>query len=431
MNILNVNTNDISDGAAHAVYRIHKGLQNIGISSKMLVQYKTSDDKSVIGPSNRLKRGFALLRPSIDSAITHLFACGSRATFHAAWLPLSDVPSHVDSMSPDVVHLHWICDGMLPVEKLKQINKPIVWTLHDMWAFTGGCHYNDGCERFLNACGNCPQLVRNGKNDLSRFVFNRKKRAWSQLDITIVTPAAWLAECAKESTLLKGRRIEIIHNGLDLNLFKPVDKTTARKIWNLPSNKKLILFGAIRAARDRRKGFDLFYKSLKKLTAKWSGKAELVVFGASEPKNPPDFGLPVHYLGHLHDDVSLSILYAAADVMATPSRQDNLPNTVVESLACGTPVVAFNIGGMPDMIEHQINGYLAKPFDVSDHAAGIDWVLSDEKRYKELCLKARGIAMTRFDIKKIAKQYASLYEDVINTSHLKKCRLRQRQVAGR
>jgi len=413
MNILNVNTNDISDGAAHAVYRIHKGLLNIGISSKMLVQYKASDDKSVIGPNNRLKRGFALLRPTFDSAITYLFACGSKTTFHTAWFPLSDVPSQIDSMSPDVVHLHWICDGMLPIEKLKRINKPIVWTLHDMWAFTGGCHYDDGCERFLKACGNCPKLVRNGKNDLSRSVFKRKKKAWSQLDITIVTPSNWLAECAKESSLFKGRQIEIIPNGLDLNLFKPIDKTTARKIWNLPNSKKLILFGAIRATRDHRKGFDLFYQGLKHLTAKWSGKAELVVFGASEPENPPDFGLPVHYLGHLHDDVSLSLLYAAADVMVTPSRQDNLPNTVVESLACGTPVVAFNIGGMSDMIEHQINGYLAKPFDVSDHAAGINWVLSDENRYKELCLKARRTAVTQFDIKKIAKQYAALYKDVI------------------
>lgn len=149
------------------------------------------------------------------------------------------------------------------------------------------------------------------------------------------------------------------------------------------------------------------------MAVKWSGKAELIVFGASEPESPPDFGLPVHYLGYLHDDVGIALLYAAADVMIAPSRQDNLPNTVVEPLSCGTPVVAFDIGGMPDMIEHQINGYLAKPFDNSDLAAGIDWVLSDESRHKELCVKAREKAVACFDIETIARQYAELYREVL------------------
>ena len=312
MNILNVNTHDISGGAARAVYRIHKGLQEIGISSKMLVQSKTSDDKSVIGPGNKLKRGLVPLRPILDSAYKQLFSGGSKTIFSPAWLPFSGIPSQTDSISPDIVHLHWICEGMLRIEQLKRFNKPIVWTLHDMWPFTGGCHYSNGCELFKQACGNCPQLNRSSKNDLSRSVLTRKKKAWSELDITIVTPSNWLAGCAKESSLFSGRRIEVIHNGLNLDLFKPINKTTARKIWNLPNSKKLILFGAMRAASDHRKGFDLLYKSLKQLTAKWSGKAELVVFGSSEPENPPDFGLPVHYLGQLHDDVSFSFLYSAA-----------------------------------------------------------------------------------------------------------------------
>jgi glycosyltransferase involved in cell wall biosynthesis len=200
---------------------------------------------------------------------------------------------------------------------------------------------------------------------------------------------------------------------LDLNLFKPVDKATAHREWGLPIAKRLILFGAMSPTSDHRKGFDFLYKSLKQLNAKWAGKAELVVFGSNKPENSPDFGLPVHYLGYLQDDVKLSLLYSEVDIMVVPSRQDNLPNTVVESLACGTPVVAFNIGGMSDMIDHKINGYLAKPFDISDLSAGIDWVISDEKRHKYLRIKARDKAMLCFDIKKTARQYASLYEDVI------------------
>ena len=283
-----------------------------------------------------------------------------------------------------------------------------------MWAFTGGCHYNDGCERFQQACGSCPQLDRSGKYDLSHYVLKRKKKAFNQLHITIVTPSKWLAECAKTSSLFKGQRIEIIHNGLNLNLFKPVDKTQARRIWNLPINKKLILFGAMKATVDYRKGFDLIHEALKQLTDRWTGKAELVIFGSSEPENPPNLGLPVHYLGLLHDDVSLALIYSAADITVVPSRQDNLSNIVVESLACGTPAVAFDIGGMSDMIVHKVNGYLAKPFDTSDLASGIDWVISNDKRHKDLCIKARDKAVGCFDIEKTARKYAILYENVLS-----------------
>ena len=177
MKILQVNTSDISGGAARAAYRIHKGLQGSGgINSRMLVQDKLSDDKTVIGPDSKIKKGFAKLRPTLDSAVKKMFAGGSKTIFSPAWLPFSDIPSQIKSIAPDIIHLHWICGGMLRIEELKQINKPIIWTLHDMWAFTGGCHYSDGCDRFQQNCGNCPQLDRSGKNDLSRSILRRKKK---------------------------------------------------------------------------------------------------------------------------------------------------------------------------------------------------------------------------------------------------------------
>ncbi len=166
------------------------------------------------------------------------------------------------------------------------------------------------------------------------------------------------------------------------------------------------------ATSEYRKGFDLLYECLKQLFAKWSDKAELIVFGSSEPENPPDFGLLVHYLGHLHDDVSLALLYSAADVMVVPSLQEAFGQTASESLACGTPVVMFGATGLLDIVDHQINGYLAKPYDTSDLAAGINWILSDENRHKELCIKAREKAVVCFDIEKVAKQYAELYGGV-------------------
>ena len=413
MKSLLINASDISGGAARAANRLHKGLQGIGMDSKMLVQTKLSDDRTVIAPDTTVKKGLALLRPTFDSAITKIFSGDSKTVFSIACMPFSNIPSQIKAIAPDVVHLHWIYDGMLRIEDLKRIHKPIIWTLHDMCAFTGGCHYSDDCKLFQVNCGNCPQLNRSRKNDISRSILRRKKDAWNGLDITIVTPSKWLAECAKKSSLFKNWRIEVIHNGLDLHLFKPINKRTACEIWDLPKNKNLILFGAMSATTNHKKGFDLLYEGLKQLSAQWSDEAELIIFGASQPENPPDFGLPVHYLGYLHDDISLSLLYAAVDVMVVPSRQDNLPNTVVESLACGTPVVAFHIGGMPDMITHQINGYLAKSFDVSDLAAGINWVLSDRNRYKALCIKAREKAAACFDIKEVAIQYADLYKSIL------------------
>ncbi|MDF1593149.1 MAG: glycosyltransferase family 4 protein [Desulfobacterales bacterium] len=416
MKILHINSHDLQGGAARAVYRIHNGLSRQGISSSMLVQFKSGDDINVAGPVNNISKGISFLRPIVDGLSVKLLSGVSKSVFSPALLPFSVIPKQIDSSSPDIVHLHWICDGMLRIENLKKIKCPIVWTLHDMWAFTGGCHYSGGCENFKTACGNCPQLFRGGKNDLSKSVLKRKLEAWKDIAITIVTPSTWLAACAGESRLFRNRRIEVIHNGLDLNLFKPIKKRAAREIWNFPQNKKLILFGMDRSAngiRNYSKGSDLLFEGIKGLPSCLSKNVELIVFGSGKPLNPPDFGLPVHYTGYVQDEISMTLLYNAADLMLVPSREDNLPNTVVESLACGTPVTAFHIGGMPDMIEHKNNGYLAKPFDTFDLASGIEWVLSDDARYRKLCTTARKIAVASFDVKDISRQYADLYGSIL------------------
>jgi glycosyltransferase involved in cell wall biosynthesis len=411
MKILQINTSDIQGGAARAAYRIHKGLQAAGIQSHMLVQSKKSDDNSVIGPSNKFNKVLSLLRPTLDASVVKLRAKGSKTIFYPAWLPYSGISSQIDALSPDIVHLQWICGGMLRIEEIKKIKKPLVWTLQDMWAFTGGCHYSDTCERFQQCCGECPQLKRKGKNDLSHAIFKRKEKAWHDINLTIVTISQWLADCARKSSLFAQKRIEVIPNGLDTDHYQVIDKALARQIWHLPQNRKLILFGAISATKDPRKGFHFIQSALQQLP--WRGKAELVVFGAIEPENPPDLGLPIHYLGHLHDDVSLALLYSAADVMLVPSKQEAFGQTASESMSCGTPVVAFGATGLLDIVDHKQNGYLAQPFESNDLARGIEWVLADEERYKQLCHAAREKAVTHFDIKKVAKQYVDLYQSLL------------------
>jgi glycosyltransferase involved in cell wall biosynthesis len=426
MKILHLNTSDTSGGAARAAYRIHKGLQGLGIDSKMLVQTMSGDDKTVIGPVTKAKKGLALLRPTLDSSVKKLFPGESKTFFSPAWLPFSDIPSQIKSIAPDIVHLHWICDGMLRIEKLKRINKPIIWTLHDMWAFTGGCHYNEKCDRYKNECGCCFQLESKKKKDISHWVWKRKKKAWENIDLTIVTPSKWLARCATKSSLFKNRRIEVINNGINLQQYKTINHFMARKILNLPKDKILILFGAMSATTDKRKGFHLLHKAMNKFNSfPLASHTKLVIFGSSKPYKESDFGLETIYLGQLHDDISLALLYAASDVFICPSIQDNLPNTIVESLSCGTPCVAFDIGGMPDMIDHKINGYLARPFDPEDFAMGIDFVISggqnlklehmDNHKIQDMKTMARKKAVNNFCIKKVAIQYSNLYKDIINT----------------
>jgi glycosyltransferase involved in cell wall biosynthesis len=412
MKILIVNTFDILGGAARAAYRLHRSLLSAGIDSKMLVQTKKSDDYTVIPVygSSKIGKVFSLIRPTLDQIPLNFYKNRIKTPFSPAWLPFSKVIEKINEINPDVVHLHWIAGSMIKIEDLAKINKPIIWTLHDNWAFTGGCHIKWSCERYTNSCGACPVLGSNKEYDLSKKGWIRKNKVFKKINMVIVSPSKWLYDCSKKSSLLKDKMHKVIPNPIDVDLFKPVDKSISRKIWNLSQDKKLIAFGAVSATSDINKGFKELSEALYKIADKKN--IELVVFGSSEPKNPPDFGFKTHYLGHLHDDISLTILYNAVDVVVVPSLQENLSNTIMESLACGTPVVAFNVGGNSDMIEHLKNGYLAKPFDIDDLRNGIEWVLNTPN-YNELCKNAREKVLREFDSMIIAKKYIELYEEVL------------------
>jgi glycosyltransferase involved in cell wall biosynthesis len=407
-----ISTNDISGGAARATYRLHQGLQNIGVSSQILVSNKDSDDHTVVGSASKLGKGIGKLKPTLDSLPLQIYPQRDRSTYSVQWLP-DNLAAQVAQTNPDVINLHWINGGYLKIETIAKFKKPIIWTLHDMWAFTGGCHYNGDCMNYTNSCGACPQLHSNKEKDLSRWIWQRKAKAWQDLNLTIVTPSHWLAKCAASSSLLKDVRIEVIPNGINTEQYKPIKKSVARSILGLPEDKQLILFGAMSATSDPRKGFNLLQSALKNLSQSgWGERVELVVFGASQHKNPTELGFKSHYLGRLNDDISLSLVYAAADVFLAPSVQDNLPNTVMESLACGTPCVAFDIGGMCDMIEHQKNGYLAKPFDVDDLARGIAWVLEDKERLQKLGVNSREKVENNFSLEIQAQNYLDIYKNI-------------------
>jgi glycosyltransferase involved in cell wall biosynthesis len=329
-------------------------------------------------------------------------------------VPNFSVSRHAVELERDILHLFWINAAFIRIEALKSFKQPIVWTFHDMWPFTGGCHYDAECGKFRNACGACPVLKSDKERDLSRSVWERKQESWKDIPITVVATSHWIANMAKQSSLFRDKRVEVLPNPIDTERYKAVDKRMARHAWGLPQDKNLVLFSAFRATADKRKGNQFLLPALELLAqAGWRENTELMVVGVTQPEEDVDLGMKIHYMGYLNDEISQVLLYSAADVTVAPSMQENLSNAVMESLSCGTPVVAFNIGGMPDMIDHQKSGYLAEPFEADDLARGIAWVLEDSERHTALGAHARQQVEHRYSMKTVACQYRDLYEDLL------------------
>lgn len=414
MRVLIANNSDSTGGAARAAYRLHSELRKIGLDSQMLVQDKKTDDPTVTNHATGLTK--LLVKGCAWAQCLPLLSYPHRdkVWWDVNWLS-NRIAQRIKGLLPDLVHLHWIGDGFLSIENIARINAPIVWTLHDMWAFTGGCHYDKDCGRYHESCGTCPQLKSNRLKDASRWVWKRKDKAWRDVALTIVTPSRWLAKCALASSLLRNRRIEVIPNGLDLNRFRMIEKSIARDILGLPKDKHLILFGAMDSTSDTRKGFHHLQSALQHLAKDgWANRAQCVIFGSSQPAQPVDLGLPANYLGCFYDEVSLALIYSAADVFVAPSTQDNLPNTVMEASACATPSVAFNIGGLADLIEHEHTGYLARPFETDDLAHGLSWLLSDGQRLRFCGKQAREKVEGEFEASFIARRHQALYEELLS-----------------
>lgn len=408
INVLHLSSSDIDNGGARAAYRLNQGLQSLGCSSKMLVRAKFSSDSTILAEKSLLTK----LGPT-SSDLPLRFYPNHTGMFSSQWFP-DALARRTRQFNPDIVNLHWVNNGYLKIETIARLTQPLVWTLHDLWPFTGGCHYNQDCDRYQTSCGDCPQLASHRDADLSRWVWNRKSHAWKQANLTIVATSTWMADCARASSLFRDRRIEVIPLGLDTDKYKPSNQRFARELLNLPADKQLILFGAIGGTSDQRKGFHLLLPALQQLReAGWSDRIELVIFGANAPKDPADLGFKTHYVGRLNDDISLALAYSAADVMIVPSVQEAFGQTASESLACGTPVVAFNATGLRDVVDHHQNGYLATPFEVADLARGIMWVLEDQERHQKLQFHARQKSLREFTLTTQASRYLSLYADIL------------------
>lgn len=403
MTSLQLNYSDTNGGAARAAYRIHHALRDIGVHSTMWVNHALTGDWTVEGPSSKLERTVARARPHIASLLTRTLRTED-PILHSPAIFRSNRVKRINRSDADVVHLHWIAEEMLSIRDIGCIEKPIVWTLHDMWAFCGAEHLAWD-ERWREGYRRDNRPPSESGFDLNRWTWERKRKHW-QTPMHIVAPSRWMGECVRESLLMRDWPVSVIPNGLDTERWQPLDRALARELQGLPQDVPLMMFGSHGANTMYHKGFDLLAGALAHLRGEIPG-LELVIFGEHAPRTPPDLGFPVHYTGHLHDDLSMRALYSAADALVVPSRRDNLPNTAVEAQACGTPVVAFDIGGLPDIVEHRRTGYLARAFDTEDLAEGMRWVLAES-----LGPASRERALMRFSNAVVAEQYRAVYAEL-------------------
>jgi glycosyltransferase involved in cell wall biosynthesis len=409
MKVLTVNHSDGLGGAARAAYRLHRALRGAGIDSRMLVNHSTMGDWSVSAPTTARHKILARVGPHAAQLMCRLHSTTNPISRSPAIIP-SRWLNEINGSDADVVHLHWVGAEMLSIEDIGKIRKPVVWTLHDMWAFSGAEHVSTDPLRWRDGYSTANRPASERGWDLNRWVWRRKAKAW-RTPFAIVTPSRWLGACVTGSALMHDWPVSVIANTLDTNEWKPVDKMLARSLLGLPEGRATIAFGAWGVDQPH-KGFDLLKAALHRLKA-LNVDVQLLVFGQLAPRVPEVTEYPIHYVGHLSDDLSLRIVYSAADAMVVPSRVESFGQTASEALACGTPVVAFHSSGLPDIIDHMTTGSLARAFESDDLAEGIAWVVESESRAHELGRKARAEAEARFAYPVIAGKYREVYDSLL------------------
>lgn len=409
LRILHVCTSDKVGGAARAAHRLHLAQRQVGMDSHMLVLHRTEPSPFVHAPLSKPAQLAQRLKLALSEHILARQHAPSNPVLHSMNRFNSGLGQWINRSDFDIVNLHWLGAETLSIDEIGRIRQPVVWTLHDMWAFCGAEHYDDLDHpgRYLKGYTAANRPASYQGPDIDARVWRHKQKAWAGKRFHLVSPSQWLAGSARQSALMGHQPCTVIPNCVDTNVFKPIARRAARKILNLNPDKRYILFGAMASTSDRRKGFHLLQPALQQLAQRdgIGGSTELLIFGANAPAQPVNLGLPAHYMGILSDDISLALLYAAADVFAAPSMQDNLPNTIVEAMACGTPCVAFALGGMTDLIEPEKTGALARPFEVPDFCDALARMLQIPPSRARI----RHAAVERYSPTRAAQNYARVY----------------------
>lgn len=420
MRVLLINTSERMGGAAVSCCRLMEALKNNGIKAKMLVRDKQTDEITVVGLNQSWKHLWNFLWERIMIWKTNSFRKNNLFSVDIANTG-TDITNLPEFKQADIIHLHWINQGMLSLNGIKKIlssGKPVVWTMHDMWPCTGICHHARDCEGYHNKCGNCPYIYGNGsKKDLSYRIFKKKKDILKGNKIAFIACSNWMRKQAEKSELLCGQQITTIPNTINTNLFKPRDKQEARRECGLLKEMKLMLFGSVKIT-DKRKGIDYLVESCKILADRHPELKEtlgVVTFGNNSEQLKELIPFKVFPQDFVTDNHLLINIYNSVDIFVTPSIEENLPNTIMEAMACGVPCVGFNIGGIPEMIDHLHNGYVAQYKSSDDFANGIYWLLTEPSQ-KSLSEEAVRKVATHYSESAIAKKHIDLYNKLTDNN---------------
>ena len=413
MRVLIVNTSERTGGAAVAANRLMEALNNNGVKAKMLVRDKETEQLTVcaLPQTWHLRWHFLWERLVIWLHLRlkreHLFEldianCGT------------DITRLPEFREADVIHLHWVNQGMLSLKDIRRIlatGKPVVWTMHDIWPATAICHYTRGCQQFHTVCGRCPLLPGGSPKGLANKVWEHKEKMLDGHHISYVACSQWLADEARKSALLRGQVITNIPNTIDTHLFRPQDKRKAKEALGFPADIRVILFVSQRVT-DPRKGMSYFVEAIRLLDERYPDLCEdtvIAILGGHAEDVTAQLALPGQPLGYVSQPQRIVQVYNAADVFVLPSLEDNLPNTLMEAMACGVPCVGFQTGGIPEMIDHLQNGYVAQFRQAEDLARGIHYVLA-EVNYKELSANCVQKVARCYSQQSVAKRYLDVYE---------------------
>lgn len=412
--VLQLSTFHWEGGAGVAAARLHQALLSAGVDSQLMVSeisrpgpqttaWADSPWKSKKAWVNFVMERLSFLPYEKDKSVRFAFSPAVAG---------ADIADHPLVKQASVIHLHWVNFGFLSLkslEKLFALGKPIVWTLHDMWTFTGGCHYNRGCERYLSHCSYCPYLKKPGEYDIAFAQFEKKQLLYQNAPVTFVSPSRWLDNLVQKAALTNGKPTRAIPNCIDTDFFKPGKRVEARKAFGLPADKKLLLFAGANT-QDPRKGFAYFQEAMRHPDL---SDAEVMILGKGKPENFGDMPVKVHFLGKISDPNQMVQAYNAADMLIVPSLEDNLPNTIMEAMACGTPAVGFQTGGIPEMIEHLESGFLSAPKSASSLSEGIQWMLKHNAN-GTVSERARQKVLQNYSEKVVAGQYSQLYDSLLH-----------------
>lgn len=398
----------VTDGAAKGVIALNKGLNQAGVESKVLLSQliKQPVDNVISASGTKKKYVFQLVREQLDILPLRKYPNREKLLFSQGKFGIN-LRKHPLYEWADIIHLHWINRAFIRIDELRKINKPIVWTMRDMWTFTGGCHISMGCNKYTTGCGNCPILKSKKTNDLSRKIVQKKHRLYPSIYFTAISN--WLASCAENSLILKDQKVVKVSNNVDSSEFFPLDKNYCRECLGISTNKSIILTGA-QSANDPYKGFKQFIESLAFLDRE---KYFLLFFGNLNTSLVEDLGFEYKSLGFLFDSISMRIAYSSSDVFVAPSLFDSFGKTLAEAMACEIPVVCFDATGPKDIVDHMKNGYKAKPYQPEDLANGIRTIVEDLNLAKRLGNDGRSKVLKQFDIHTIAKEFINVYKQLL------------------